>query len=220
LLLSAGTNAQTPITAPTNAVSTTGPLRPIGPGLFELGQVRLDKRQRTVSFPSVLNMNEGLVEYLVVTPIGKTHESLLRTEAEPYQIHLAMLLLGAKGAGTNSLPEDARQPLPGDKVIIELTWTNAPAPVRVEDLIYNRLTKSPTGRGHWSYTGSRTAAEGFAAQQSGSIVALITDADALINNPRPGRDNDEIWEVRVNRVPALDTPIQVTIRLDGDTGWK
>src|SRR6185312_704288 len=108
----------------------------------QIGLVRLDKHQKSVQFPAVLNQDHGLIEYLLVTARGKTHESLLKTEAEPYHIHVAMLLLGAKGAAqtkdllkvptgeyhvntpgsaTNRLAEL----LKGDAIRIELVWTNS-----------------------------------------------------------------------------------------------
>ena len=117
----------------------------------------------------------------VVTETGKIHESLFRTEAEPFQIHTAMLLLGAKGAGTNRFPEQANQPLPGDKVTIEVTWRmegGAWQNRRAEELVYNQQTKSTMSRGPWIYNGSRMFDGTFVAQQDGSIVSLIEDPDA------------------------------------------
>ena len=55
----------------------------------------LEKLKQQISFPVLINMNEGLVEYILVTGKGKTHESLLVTRTEPFHIHVAMLLLGA-----------------------------------------------------------------------------------------------------------------------------
>ena len=95
-----------------------------------MGQVRLDKNQRTVRFPAAVNQTNGAIEYLIVTSSGKTHESLLRTDAEPYHIQLAFLLLGAKGAGTNSFPENNSLPLPGEEVEIEGDDRRAGAPGR------------------------------------------------------------------------------------------
>jgi hypothetical protein len=193
------------------------PLQQIGPGLFEFGSVRLDKLQRAISFPAVLNMNTNLIEYLIVTVSGKTHESLLRTEVAPYQIHLALLLLGAKGAGTNAFPENHAQPLPGDKVSLELSWTvdGKTNRLRADECIYNRQTQSTMSRGSWIYNGSRLIEGAFIAQEIGSIVSLIEDPDALINNPRPGRENDEIWEIKSKGLPPLNAPVNVTIQLEG-----
>src|SRR5690348_6643645 len=90
------------------AISIAQPANPfqqIGPGIFQLGAVRMDKARKTVQFPATVNMTNGLVEYFVVTGTGKLHESVLKTETEPSQIHVAMLFLGAQVAtnvtGTN-----------------------------------------------------------------------------------------------------------------------
>jgi hypothetical protein len=196
--------------SPTNA-----PLKEIRPGVFALGQVQFDKVKSTVNFPASVNQREGNIEYVIVTTTGKTHESLLRTTVEPYHLQIALLLLGAKGAGTNALPGDPSQPLPGDRVEIELSW-NADGKVqrfRAEDFVHDRQAGRAASRGQWIYTGSRLREDGFAAQVDGSIVSLITDADALINNPRRGREDDDNWLVRTNGLPPLQSPVEVTIKL-------
>jgi hypothetical protein len=205
---------QPPLAGSANESVTNAPMKQIRPGVFELGQVRLDKDKRTVSFPASVNLREGNLEYVVVTTTGKTHESVLRTTAEPYHLQVAFLLLGARGAGTNTLPEDPARPLPGDKVEIEFSWnadgrTNS---FHAEDFVWDRKADGPALRGEWIYTGSRLRDDGFAAQLDGSIVSLITDADALINNPRPGREDDDNWLVRTNHLPPLHAPVEVTIR--------
>src|SRR6266545_7906466 len=78
-----------PAPAAKNIPGTNAALVPIGPGLFQLGDVRLDKNRRAVSFPAVVNMREGNIEYLVVTAGGKTHESIFKTEAQP--VHLQVV---------------------------------------------------------------------------------------------------------------------------------
>jgi hypothetical protein len=200
----------------TSASVTNMPLQQIGPGIFQLGKVKLDKERRTIRFPAVLNMNEALIEYLVVTSAGKVHESLLRTDAEPWHIHVAMLLLGAKGQGTNRFPEDRARPLPGDKVHIELSWTIRGKERRhhAEEFVYDRARNATMHKGPWAYTGSQVFEGTFIAQRDGSIVSLIEDADALINNPRAGRDNDDNWQVTAKGLPPLESPVDVIIRLE------
>ena len=63
---------------------------------FTVGKITVDKRARTVRFPAKVNMAEGVLEYLLVTDKGKTHESLLATAVSPYQLNIAMLLIGAR----------------------------------------------------------------------------------------------------------------------------
>src|SRR5678816_457509 len=53
-------------------VVTNSPLKKIDTGVFEIGNVRLDKNQRTIRFPAVVNMDQGAVEY----PVSYTHLTL------------------------------------------------------------------------------------------------------------------------------------------------
>src|SRR6185436_5564174 len=200
----------TPSWVPTNV-----PLRVIAPGVLELGLVRLDKERRSVTIPAFVNLKEGIIEYLLVTSEGKTHESILRTDAEPHHIHVAMLLLGARGAGTNELPADPALSLPGETVTVEIIWKQGSKErrVRAESLVLDRKRNSAMAKGNWTYTGSRIREDGFAAQADGSIVSLITDVDALVNNPRPGREDDDRWLSKAAKFPEFNEPVQVVITL-------
>jgi hypothetical protein len=199
-------------------------MREVGPGLFELGGLVLDQRQRAVTFPAVLNMADGALEYLLVTSYGKKHESLLRTDIAPYDIHLAMLLLGA-GRRTNTLSappaphiiNPSSAPIPGDKVTIEVSWERAGKTVRraAEDMIYNQQAKTTLSPGVWVYNGSAVWDGHFLAQRDGSIGSLVTDLSALMNNSGLGHDNDHIWTANPTNVPAVNTPLKVTLRLAG-----
>jgi hypothetical protein len=204
------------------------PLVEVSPGVFQIGVVRLDKTRKSVQFPAVLNQDHGLIEYLLVTTRGKTHESLLKTEAEPYHIHVAMLLLGAKGAAatkdllkvptgeyhvnapgaaTNRLAEL----LKGDPVRIELAW--ATTAMAAEDCVMDLQTGKTAARGTWNYNGSRVVDGIYMAQQQGSIVAMIDDVDAMVNNPRKGHDNDQVWQVRTNLGLKLNDKVMVTLKI-------
>jgi hypothetical protein len=220
----AGSGADT-----TNSISRP-PLTEVSKGVFQIGLVQLDKNQKSVQFPAVLNMDHGLIEYLLVTTRGKTHESLLKTDAEPYHIHVAMLLLGAKGAAQTK--ELLKVPtgeyhvngaatnrlaalLKGDPFRIELSWTNAQGPIKVaaEDSILDLQTGKSAVRGTWNYNGSRVVEGVYMAQQQGSIVAVVDDVDAMANNPRGGHDNDQIWQIYTNGLPKLNATVLVTFKL-------
>jgi hypothetical protein len=198
-------------------------LRPAGPGKFELGKVTFDKIDRSVTFPAVVNMRGGLMEYFLVTTYGKTHESVFRTEAEPYHIHVAMLLLDARGAGGQTpaagLAGPIEQPglmrIGGDEVSLEVSWTTDGKRVRhaAHELVFNRSEKATMARGPWIYNGSAVIDGLFVAQRDGSIIALIADPYALVNNPRRGYDNDEIWAAHTDRLPELNHPVHITLRL-------
>jgi hypothetical protein len=75
-------------------------------------------------------------------------------------------------------------------------------------------TGKPAARGSWNYNGSRVVDGIYMAQQQGSIVAMVDDVDAMVNNPRKGHENDQVWEVRSNAVPKLNTKVMVRFRLE------
>ncbi len=198
-----------------DAAKQAPPVREIGPDTWEVGRVRLNKNTRTVEFPAVVNMDNGLGEYLLVHVKGKLHESVLRTDVDPYQIHLAMLLLGVKGATTNDWPESPTGRIPGVPVSIEVVWKHGKKErrLRAEELILDQSRNAPMRNGTWTYNGSLQLNGLFLAQQTGSIISVITDPEALVNNPRPLRENDDNWVINTKKVPALETLVTVRIQV-------
>lgn len=185
----------------------------VSPGIFEVGKVRIDKRLRTVEFPAVVNMKEGLAEYLLVSTQGKLHESVLRTDVQPFEIHVAMLLLGAKGAQTNMWL--AELPPPGEAVTIEIRWKGWFSTKRVsaEEMVFDRAKNAPMNKGPWIYTGSFQYEGTFVAQQTGSIISVISDPEALLNNPRERRHDDDNWIINSKALPKVETQVTVIIKL-------
>lgn len=208
----------------------TATVRDLGGGIYVLGGSTLNKKKRTASFSATVNMARGAVEYLIVGAGGKTHESLFVTDVQPRDLHIAMLLLGAKGSPESRAPTSATRPpetidvaslktappLTGDKISISAKWKNGGTEMaaNVEDLILNTETKTAMTRGAWIYNGSSMYHGKFLAQTDQSIAALVTDPIALINNPRPGHDNDQIWEIDSAKVPPEKTQVTISIHLE------
>jgi hypothetical protein len=175
-------------------------------------------------------MDKGPLEYLLVTPSGNAHESLLVTsDIQPQDLHMAMLLLGAKGAVKTDGAHDSppaqlskeyleRAPkLTGDSISITVRWKTKEGEEKsapVEDWLLKTDVHKPAERGPWIYNGSMFGTTGrFLAQEEGNFAALVTNPAALINNPRKGSDNDQIWDVNQKAVPPAKTPVEITIHL-------
>jgi hypothetical protein len=209
------------------ATLSNSPIQMLSPDIFQVGKVVLNKRQRTVSFPAVLDKTEGLMEYFLVTTYGKTHESILKTEAEPYHIHLAMLLLGATGSpqnSTNGIPpppgpiiNPSTNALGGDKISVEVSWMVDGKEIHrpATDLISCQQTNFPPDPAQWVYNGSEIADGRFYAQLDGSLISLVTDPVALVNYTGPGHDNDQLWVSNTNTLPPRSAELKVTIKLAG-----
>jgi hypothetical protein len=214
---------------------TNTPLRQVSANVFELGDVRLDKALRTVTIPACVNMSNGLVEYLLVGKDGKLHESVFRTDVQPACVHVAMLLIGVKGApedkapppeagafyvgpgkpGTTSIT-NAPPLVKGDPVTIRVIWqlSGEGRSVRGEDCVWNKKTRSAMSAGDWVYTGSRVINGTFLAQRDQSLISIVPDASSLVSNPRPDRQNDEIWEACSKILPPDGTSVQIILQLE------
>lgn len=205
----------------TNSVSTNALAKPsikeVSPGVYEVGLAKLDKQAKTVSFPATINMRDGIVEYWLVNTGGKVHESVLKTDVQPYHIHVAMLLLGAKGRPNLTAKERVEdKETYGDTVALWVEWTDekgTKVKKRAEELVNDVSRKALMTKGDWTYNGSWIFNGTFVAQRELSIVSTIHDHDALINNPRPKREEDDNWTVETKAVPPINTPVTVTIEL-------
>ena len=186
----------------------------VAPGVKRVGAVTLDANKKQISLPVAINMNDGPLEYLVVTGKGKTHESLLVTHAEPFHIKVAMLLLNCKGSDGRLIPEDDEKPIPGEQVKVELHWKEEGQQKKSAlERFVQRVDKKKVTEGPFVFNGSRVFQGTFLAQRDGSIVSLITDNAALFNNPRLGRDDDEIWRPQVKGLPPLDSNGTLVIKI-------
>jgi hypothetical protein len=208
----------------------TSVVREVSPGIYELGPLRIEKEKNTITFPGRVNMDKGVLEYLLVGPMGSTHESLLVTEVPVSDVHMAMLLLGAKGAGIYA-PSPDQQPtgqitdeylknapeLKGDRIFINVKWKQGEAEKEtpVEDWIVRAKAAKPAERGPWLYNGSMFGADGkFLAAGEQAFVALLPYPPALMNNPRRQEADDSLWGVNEKVVPPVDTPVEISIRLE------
>ena len=193
---------------------------------YRLGKIEFEKNTRTITFDATLNMNKGMLEYALVTKTGKVHEALLATEISPFNLNLALLVLNYKPA-ENFIPSELlspdKQPAPGAKPSpidqsngfdIKISWIDPQGikkTARIEDWVHNDATKKKAERSPFVYTGSQLDNNGiYAAQSTGSIIALYSDPLAMFNSPRKGNDSDEIWTVEAG-VPPLLTKVQIIL---------
>jgi len=64
---------------------------------YQIGKIHLDKATRELSFGAGVNMTTGLIEYLLATTKSdKVHETLFLTDVSPFNLNLAIKLLGIK----------------------------------------------------------------------------------------------------------------------------
>jgi hypothetical protein len=191
------------------------------PGKFRIGRVKFEAETRTVSIPAEVHLRGGVIEYVLTTEAGKAHEAMLTTKASPRDVLMACLLLGMKVAPLTGASGEAMKIQPAEGVKISVSWeTNGPRKTLPLSALLG-LTKgapggemSPMPERPWHFTGSRFYGSGpFAADVEGSVIALIRDDSALVNNPDPTRDNDDVHVPNTTALPAQGTPVTVIFHL-------
>lgn len=201
-------------------MSTIPPIEKIEPGIFKMGDILINKYERSITFPALINQKDGLLEYILVHSRGKVHESLLRTNVEPYYLNLAFLLLEFE-ATDKPLQFQGDPALPkGTPVSIAISHKsgNNPATIATPGTMivlkkYNdHSSVQDPGEIDWVYTGARIWNGRFSAQTTGSIVAIYHDPDAIIDNASPGGESDKIWFVKEGTVPPVGSPVSVVIK--------
>jgi hypothetical protein len=207
-----------PASAP-GSVKTDGDLIKIG------DRIAVIKSRRAISFPAWVNQAQGVIEYAVVMRSGKTHEALFATDAGSRDLHAAALLLNVAPEEIITKPNEPWLVPNASAIDIEITWDlgGKKRTYPLSDLVVLRNEKTKDADEKfpsqmWWYNGSRLIEGGaFVAQTGGSIVSLIFDPDALINNPGIDRNDDDIHFINTAFVPPVNTPVTITMRLSRRT---
>lgn len=202
------------VDVPAQSGDETKPLvRRIDANLYRVGDVVVDTKERTVTFPAKVNLTQGVLEVLICTEYGKTHESLLSTRVKPLHLNVALLMLGLEGGHAVKYQGDPAKP-EGSPVEIgyKVKDDGKERLIRAEDWVYNTHAKRPMLRTHWVYVGSVLTPEGFMAQREGQIVTTFHDPFALIDNPLPGGGDDTVYVVNTKAVPPAGTPVTVVLK--------
>ena len=191
----------------------------IAPGKLRIGLLELDQKSRSIRFPAAVNMRAGVVEYALVTTTGKCHEAVFSTKAAPRDIHLAMLLLGIKPADCRVTADHALTLSPAATVRVTAEWDangTRQSHSLAELLAFTADAHRPDSTNGlperlWHYNGSCFNSAGFGATLEGSIISLIADDTALINNPGDDRANDTIHAPNTKLLPPVGAPVTIII---------
>ena len=183
----------------------------VAPGIFQIDQCRIDKNRDRVEFPATVNMQEGLLEYLIVGDAGKLHESLLKTDVSPYALNIALLLAGLEGSLDPLAAQGQNKRPSGTRINILFRIKDGEKEREVAARKWIRADDALPASIPWVYTGSIILDGVFMAQTDKSIVALFHDPLALVDHQLPEGANDEIWFVNEKEVQPVGTPLTVII---------
>jgi hypothetical protein len=192
---------------------------------YRIGDVVLDKKTREIRFPGVVNLREGLLEYLIVHQNGKIHESLFRTETSPTNINVAFTLLRYKpskelyripkepGILSGDFYQETEETRLASRITIDVEVEKDGEIKRypVNDWIRHETTAKAMPRTFWVYGGSDFYDGKFVPESTGDIAAIFVTNSSLINYPGEDNFDDEVWTSLTERIPALETKVTLVI---------
>jgi len=202
-----------------------------GPTTYKIGDVQVDSASRQLVFSGEVNMATGLAEVVVCTLWGKLHESVIRTSAQPMDIHIGLLLLGLKDGGNPGwyVPpplstEKPREPVPaGDKVKVFVRWQDSGQwkECQAEKLVINLQSGESLPDTPWVFIGSYLDTEGgYVADYVGSIMTNYHDRSSVLDCPLEQGQVDDYMYVNASLVPPVGTPVEIRIAVaQSDAGF-
>lgn len=193
---------------------------------IKLGLVTVDAKEKSFSFTTVVNMKEGLIEYLVSMPHGKVHETLLTTMADPYHMSIACKLLNFPSF-SGMFPErdenlewkPYKEPKREDyaKSLVEITasWEKDGKKITVPaaDLIQYKNTKQKLSSNEWALIDSVLYKKTYQASVIGDVIAIFGDLNALITYTGFDNTGENVWFADTSLVPEIGTEITLTVKM-------
>ena len=208
------------------------PMKPVQPAIeridadhYRVGGITLNHKTREIRLPAEVNMNVGLLEFVLVHTKGKVHESLFLTDMSATHLNLALKLLryqpsrelyripNETGGLTDRFPEVPEATRKAARIRIEVEWTQGGETRRVpvNQWIQHAVHTKPMPDGPWVYGGSEFYDGKFVPEMTGDLVAIFVTRSALVNYPGDDNDNDDVWVCHSSRIPEQGTKVTLII---------
>lgn len=206
------THAEQAATAPASSATQPGKIVQFQPN------VRIDYGNRQVEVDGRVILREGLLELFACSPHTREHESIVLLNTQPVIIFQALGLLGLEPGHPLRMDPNTGQIIPasGQNVEIDVSYEldGTRKTVPIENWMRHSQTKAPLDRQPWVFAGSLSQNGGIAADEEGTIVAVVDFESALVALPRQHTaSNAELWlEPNTPAIPPLGTPCTVVFR--------
>lgn len=191
-----------------------------------VGEVLVNRKTRRVEVPAEVNMTKGILEYYAVCDEGKLHESILKVNAVPSHIHLALILAGYEPSEYGPPEPETRQrrlKKKGSLVRLYIKWRPEEIDreqwVPAEAWLYQRETDSPPQSFPYIFEGSVIDQNGYLADRFKSVIGLIDDSTVVLSpttdQGNPYRGDQLGFEVYSSSIPPKGTAVTLVIQAAG-----
>lgn len=149
--------------------------------------------------------------------VAGTHdyESVLRTSAQPSQVHLALLMIGLHNGEPAHYSAAAKRWIPpsGDEMHIDAEFMRNGKLVRMDacDLMRDIKTHRPMPRLPWVFAGSRVVNGTYTADVTGYLLTVVNFDWSVIDVPALRSNSDATLQWERNPQVSPPAPTRVTL---------
>jgi hypothetical protein len=209
------TGADAPPASPTTAPTKLGKLPHIQVDV-KAKQVRVDCEAVKADYP---------LEFLAVVTNTNEYEALVRTEAKPSDLHLALLMIGLTPGMPVRYSESTKSWLPpsGPPVDIWFEYQKNGKQMKLPAYRWMRdvQSKKEAPPMAWVFTGSKVMNDhSYAADASGSLVSVINNERAVLDVPalKSGAIESREYERNSELMPPTGTAVTMILSPASDLG--
>lgn len=204
---------------------------------FAKAGIDLDLEHKCLTVKAKVGRPADLLEFVLITRIGKAHEALLLTEVQPSLLNAALLALGLE-PGTNATykekdpppsEEEVRAgvdwlivtPPSGPQVWFTVAWTDGEGHAKeapIEDWVMDLVTGEGIEEAQWIYIGGRMAPPYrgeppvYIADLEGNVVSCcyLDPGNHLLTLRHPRARSDQNWWM-TEACPEPGTEVKMTV---------
>jgi len=181
---------------------------------LELGEIEVNAKERTITFPAKINQDGEIAEFLLVHKNGKVHEALWSTEVTAVELATAMALFEFEVDKENvkDVPKTVENvgELPEMKVFVS---TDKEEWIPATKFIGYKGKGEALDEHPWHYRGSYFWNDKFMAQVEGDLIAIYTNVNALFLMEHTERLDDTLWFSNTNELGKQNDPVFLKIVL-------
>src|SRR5262245_11246073 len=208
---------------PENIPTTPASVAKLGPGLFRIGEIKVDTTKCEASVSGKVNAVE-ILEFVANTQGGlKAYESALTIDTNAVTFNAAMLMIGLDKEHAR-VPTHHFDPEPpkGDRVALWIDWTRGDQKIRtpVEQLLFDKQSRQTIPGSDWVYTGSVFLENGVSPRATRYLADIDGVLIGFVHSPAPIIENiagagvGRYGNIVLNPNLGLerDTPVTLTIK--------
>lgn len=186
-------------------------------------EVWIDAKKKRVIVGGTICLREGVLEMFACPKGTKEHESVVAVNAKAYQIHTALLAIGAR-AGHPVRYEPQYESASGSVVHIEVIWQNEAGKIvrRNGQSMVRDVKTGKTMSIDWVFAGSgfwedTETGEKYYQAEGGELICVSNFSTAMVDLPvESSRDNASLlYEANTDEIPPRGTPVRLVFTIGG-----